>query len=234
MQALDSRADQLRHQRRSLPELAEIAALEKSRGELVDQARDAKIVVDDLTVEQEKIDADVEQVKVRRTRDQSRMDAGQITNPKDLQRMQEEMVSLERRISHLEDDELEVMERLEAAQGMLSALNDQVSQTEQQLEGLVATRDQKLGDLDGQLVDVEAQRGPSLEGLPEPLLALYDKLRASKGGIAAAAVRQRRCGGCQLGLDAAEVERIRAAADDDVLRCEECSRIMVRTAESGL
>ncbi len=52
------------------------------------------------------------------------MDAGLITNPKDLERMTGELESLERRISTLEDEELEVMERLEAAQGMLSSVND--------------------------------------------------------------------------------------------------------------
>jgi predicted nucleic acid-binding Zn-ribbon protein len=31
-----------------------------------------------------------------------------------------------------------------------------------------------------------------------------------------------------------EINRLRDAADDEVLRCEECRRILVRTAESGL
>ena len=37
-----------------------------------------------------------------------------------------------------------------------------------------------------------------------------------------------------LSLDNAELGKIRAAADDEVLRCEECQRILVRTDESGL
>ncbi len=81
--------------------------------------RDAQIVVDDLTEEQEKVDADVEAVKARRQRDRDRMDQGLISNPKDLERMSHELESLERRITDLEDQELEVMERLEEAQGTL-------------------------------------------------------------------------------------------------------------------
>ncbi|HYN67967.1 MAG TPA: C4-type zinc ribbon domain-containing protein, partial [Ornithinibacter sp.] len=50
----------------------------------------------------------------------------------------------------------------------------------------------------------------------------------------AAALHQRRCGGCQLELNPVEIQRIRSAPDDEVLRCEECRRILVRTAESGL
>jgi predicted nucleic acid-binding Zn-ribbon protein len=65
-------------------------------------------------------------------------------------------------------------------------------------------------------------------------VALYDKLRETKNGVGAALLRARRCEGCMLDLDNAELATIRAAADDDVIRCDECSRILVRTAESGL
>jgi len=231
---LDARADQLRHQRATLPENAEISALQASRTELDNRARDARIVVDDLTAEQEKVDADVEQVKARRTRDRDRMDQGLITNPKDLERMTHELASLERRISTLEDEELEVMARLEDAQRDLDTVRAELAEVDEKLGGLTASRDEKAAALDAQLVDVEAQRGPSVEGLPADLLALYDKLRASKNGVGAAELRQRRCTGCQLGIDNAELAVIRSTPADTVVRCEECSRILVRTAESGL
>lgn len=211
-----------------------MAELERTRAALVDDARDAKIVVDDLTEEQEKVDADVEVVKARRTRDRERMDAGLISNPKDLERMTGELESLERRIATLEDEELEVMERLEAAQGMLSSVNDQVTAAETRLAELATVRDAHVAEIDAELADLGARRTPALEGLPADLLALYDKLRESKGGVGAAHLGHRRCSGCQLGIDAAELAAIKAAPADEVVRCEECSRILVRTAESGL
>ena len=48
VQAIDARIDQARHQRASLPEMAEIAALEATRQEVDGQRRDQQIVVDDL------------------------------------------------------------------------------------------------------------------------------------------------------------------------------------------
>ena len=234
VQELDSRAAQLRHQRTSLPALAEIASLEQERLGIVDQMRDARIVVDDLTAEQKQADADVEQVRVRRQRDRDRMDQGLITSPKDLERMQGELVSLERRIATLEDAELEVMEKLEEAQQMHDALQIRVADLDAELAGLIAARDESWQGLDAELAEVGSQRGPSAEGMPEDLMALYDRLREQKGGVGAAELRARRCGGCQLTLDNAELARIKALADDQVVRCEECSRILVRTAESGL
>jgi predicted nucleic acid-binding Zn-ribbon protein len=233
IQALDSKAAQLRHQRANLPELAEVAALEKERLEIGDQVRDARIVVDDLTAEQKKADQEVETVKARRERDRSRMDSGQITNPKDLERMQHELVSLERRISTLEDAELEIMEKVEEAQQLLDALGIRAADIDDKLAALTTARDEKWQAIDAELAEVTAARGPATEGMPDDLMALYEKLRESKG-IGAALLRARQCGGCQLTLDSAEISRIRATAPDEVVRCEECSRIMVRTEESGL
>jgi predicted nucleic acid-binding Zn-ribbon protein len=224
----------LRHQRRTLPELAEIAALQESRAGFDAQRRDAQILVDDLTAEQMKVDADVEQVKARRTRDRDRMDQGLISNPKDLSRMQGELESLERRITTLEDEELEVMARLEDAQKDLDSFVAQVSAADERLAALTRVRDEKLEALDAELASLDAERRPSAEGLPADLLALYDKLRESKGGVGAAELRARQCGGCRLALDAHEIGEIRALPDDAVVRCEECQRILVRTAESGL
>ncbi|GAB3787279.1 C4-type zinc ribbon domain-containing protein [Nocardioides ungokensis] len=191
-------------------------------------------MADDLIVEQRKVDADVEQVKARRVRDRDRMDQGLITNPKDLERMQHELQSLERRITSLEDDELEVMARLEDAQGNLDALSAQVAEADERLAALATARDEKLAEIDATLTQLGADRAAAAEGLPEDLMALYEKLRTQKGGVGAAALHQRRCTGCQLGIDAAELSVIKKAPSDEVIRCEECSRILVRTSESGL
>jgi len=234
VQELDARTDLLRHQLRTLPELAEIDQLTAARRDLDDQARDARIAVDDLTVEQRKVDADVEQVKTRRVRDQQRMDQGLVSNPKDLQRMQQEMESLQRRITSLEDDELEVMERLEEAQRTLDGLTSELAETDARLSALSSARDEKAAAIEQSLGEVSRQREPMVTDLPGDLLALYDRLREAKGGVGAALLRARRCEGCNLDIDNAELAQIRSSPSDTVIRCEECSRILVRTSESGL
>jgi uncharacterized protein len=217
-----------------MPELAELDAAQRARADLEGRARDAQVVVDDLAADQAKIDADVEQARSRRTRDRERIDAGEVNNPKDLQRMLHELESLDRRINTLEDQELEVMEQLEEAQRSLESLIAQVAAADERIAALVTSRDEKLAQLDTELSTTAAERAPAVDGMPPDLLALYDRLRAQKGGVGAAALRARECGGCRLTLDAAEIASIRSAATDDVIRCEECQRILVRTAESGL
>ena len=176
----------------------------------------------------------MEAVKTRRARDRDRMDQGLVSNPKDLERLQHELESLERRISSLEDDELEVMQKLEDAQRELDELQRLVAETDERLGELGTVRDEKVADIDAQLARLQADRGPAVDGLPVDLLSLYDRLREQKGGVGAAALRARACGGCRLTLDSAELNRIRGLAEDEVVRCEECQRILVRTPESGL
>jgi uncharacterized protein len=234
VQELDARLDLLRHQLETMPESAELERLAVARTDLADQARDARIRVDDLTREQKKADADVEQVKTRRTRDQDRIDKGLISSPKDLERMQHELVSLQRRISELEDNELEVMEQLETAQRDLEGLTNQVAELDESITATTKRRDEKAGDVNEQLASVTVERRQTAEGLPEDLMALYARLRKQKGGVGAAALRARRCGGCSLELNAADLAVIAKAPSNEVIRCEECDRILVRTSESGI
>ncbi|CAN5532705.1 C4-type zinc ribbon domain-containing protein [soil metagenome] len=173
-------------------------------------------------------------MKTRRTRDQDRMDRGQITNPKDLERMQHELVALNRRISELEDTELDVMERLEEAQSEHARLSDRLAEIDSRADELGTSRDAGAGDVAKQAEALTAERKVTATGVPADLLALYEKIRTNKGGVGAAILRARQCTGCRLQLNASDLGIIAKAPLDDVVRCEECDRILVRTAESGV
>ena len=234
VQELDSKLDQLRHRLANLPETRDLQALAAERNQVDGQARDAAIAVDDLTREQKKADADVEQVKARRVRDQDRMDRGLVSNPKDLEHMQQELVSLSRRISELEDLELEVMERLETAQSEHTRFVARLAEIDTRVGELTASRDAKAGDVAAELSATTDARKVTASGVPDDLMTLYERIRTQKNGVGAAALRARRCGGCSLELTAADLGSIAKAASDEVLRCEECQRILVRTSESGV
>ena len=125
--------------------------------------------------------------------------------------MQHELESLERRIASLEDDELEVMERLEEAQAELAEARGRSPRPRAAGRADGATRDEKVAGIDEQTRRRSRRRGPAVEGVPADLLALYDRLRDQKGGVGAAELRARQCGGCRLGLDAPELTRSRAS-----------------------
>ena len=154
--------------------------------------------------------------------------------PKALSSMLEEVSHLKKRISDLEDAELEVMEQLEAAVASQEKLLARAAQIDADLGEAIAERDRQLAALDGEMGGLREQRAEIVPLIPDDLLTLYDKIGASHGGVGAAELRARRCTGCQLEINAAELRAFSAAAEDEVLRCEECGRILIRTAQSGL
>ena len=234
VQALDAKLDQLAHRRRTLPELVELQRLAGRRDELAGLRIEAETATQDLSRQQRKADGDVEQVKARRARNQERLDRGQVASPKELEGLQHEIVSLNRRISDLEDAELEVMEELESAQRRLTEAEESMQQVETRTAELAAARDEAFAGIDAEVGKARTERAELAADMPADLLGLYDKLRAQMGGVGAAALQGRRCGGCRLELTPAYRGEIAQAPAHEVLRCEECRRILVRVPESGV
>ncbi|MBO1333186.1 zinc ribbon domain-containing protein [Streptomyces sp. VRA16 Mangrove soil] len=234
VQDLDVRLQQLAHKKKSLPEHAELESLTKDLTQLRDLHVAATTEESDCAREQTKAEQDVDQVRQRAARDQQRLDSGAITSPKDLENLQREIASLAKRQGDLEDVVLEVMERRESAQERASELAGRLASVQAKIDDATARRDQAAGELDAEAAKVTKERETVAASLPADLLKLYDRLREKSGGIGAAKLQQRRCGGCRLELDVTEVNEIRAAAADAVVRCENCSRILVRTSESGI
>lgn len=232
LQDLDLQLDQVAHKRKSLPEHAALAQLAEEKAVVDRQLVAAETEVGDLQREQRKAEADVEQVRQRRARNQQRLDSGQVTSPRDLENLQHEVGSLQRRISALEDAELEVMERLEAAEATRADLRTRADAFAGRQAELQSVRDAALKDLDEQRASLGEQRAKVQAGLPPELVTTYGKLRERNGGIGAAPLVGKRCMGCRMELNPSDLGRIKGAGPDVVLRCEECGRILVRTTET--
>jgi predicted nucleic acid-binding Zn-ribbon protein len=234
LQAIDATLDRLAHRRRTLPEHAQLEELDKRITQLADDAVLVETEDSDLGREQSKLETDIDQVRTRMQKDQQRLDAGQVSSPRELENLQSEIESLRKRQSDLEDVELEIMEKREVVQTRLQELRDEREQ-------LVATRTETAERLETTVRDIDAeaatatqQRSDMAGSVPDDLLALYEKIRSSSGGVGAAALHRGRCEGCHLQLNTTDLNRLRDAAPDEVVRCEECRRILVRTDESGL
>ncbi|MCG5213904.1 CT398-like coiled coil hairpin domain-containing protein [Streptosporangium soli] len=230
---LDSVLDRLAHRRRTLPELAEIDELSAQRARLGTAAITVATEAGDLGREQTKAESDVDAVRARAARDQQRLDSGQVSSARDLSGLQSEIASLQRRQSDLEEVVLEIMERREAADAQVAKLGGESERVAADLAAAEERRDAALGEIDKEHGEVAGTRSGLSGEIPADLLALYEKLRGQYG-VGAAMLHGGRCQGCKVTLSIADINRIRVAAPDEVIRCEECRRILVRTPESGL
>ena len=234
LQKVDSELDRNAHRARTLPEAVTAASLHAEVMALNDEIAGAEAALFDLRREQNRADADVELVRQRVSKDQHLLDSGSINDPKQLENLQHELGSLARRQADLEDVEIEIMEREEIAEHALAALVTRRDGLATDSAAADEARDAALAALGAERVELTNERALMVGEVPADLLKLYEKLRADQGGVGAAALHRGRCEGCHMELTAVDINRIREAPSNELLRCEECRRILIRTAESGL
>jgi predicted nucleic acid-binding Zn-ribbon protein len=233
LQACDAALDRLANRRRSLPEIADIARLDARLTELRDQIVAVETEISDIAREERKIEADIDVVRTRMAKDQQRLDTGSVGSPRELENLQSEVASLTRRRGTLEDLELEQMELREEAEKRLGALQDEAAGLQAHRESAVERRDAVFAEIDRDAAKTTADRSLLAPQLPDDLVALYEKIRAASDGVGAAPLKGTRCEGCHLSLSPVDVTRIRSAPEDEVVRCEECRRILVRVPAGG-
>ena len=230
---LDAELVRLARRRQALPEVAELARLEARAIELKDAIVVAETELGDLSRDQGRAERDVEQVRTRIEKDRARLDAGQVSAARELASLQSEIESLHRRQADLEEIVLTLMERMETLVSRRDELAAERDSLGSEMVAVAARRDAAVKEIDEQGAKASDQRAGVAVDVPADLLKLYDQIRSTRG-VGAAMLRAGRCEGCHLSLNTVDLNELRTAAPDEVIRCEECRRILVRTPESGL
>jgi predicted nucleic acid-binding Zn-ribbon protein len=231
--AEDVALTQLAHRGRTLPEVAAVEAAEEAERTFSADVVRAETEVKDLGREVKRMESDVDTVRQREDKDQRLLDSGSVS-PKEMTNLQHELASLKRRQSDLEDQELELMERLEVAEKALATAQSGLDQARADRERAEQLRDDALADIADSTKRHTEKRAEVAGGISAPLLTLYDRIRTQTGSTGAAMLQARACQGCRLELYGNELSAVRNADPHEVVRCENCGRILVRTAESGL
>lgn len=227
IQELDTRLAQLAHQRRTHPTLETLQELSARAEDLERAHTQADVTLGDARRELIKAETDVEQVRARAERGQQRLGSGQ-GSPKELQNITAELEALDRRRSVLEEAQLEQMEAVEEAETKISAILTQLEALNTQIEEVTAERDEAFSRIDGEVATVSASRERLTEGLPANLIALYEEVRASTGGLAAVALRGENTVGIQVPLSLTEKAEIKAAPAEQVIQSEDYDYILIR------
>ncbi|SEQ10165.1 hypothetical protein SAMN05216188_10266 [Lentzea xinjiangensis] len=227
--AVDAELARVTHRRRTLPEIAEIAEAEQQ----VRAKQDALVAVEttltDLDRDVKRQETEIDQVRARGERDRKLMQSGSV-GAKQLTELEHELATIQRRQGILEDDLLELMERREAMEADANFARVELDKATEKLEDAKRRRDAALADLESTETKRTAERSTMARGFPDDLLKVYDRQREQRG-IGAAAFQSRRCGACRIELDSGAVSKLKEAAADEVVRCEECGAILVRIGE---
>lgn len=227
---LDRRLQQAERQRSNPAEGPRINELAKERQEQLRELTRLTGVRDDARTELTRVESDVKLTEQRRTRDTERL--ATTTSPKDAQALERELASLASRISALEDQELEVMERVEQAESALATQQALIDSITAEGSELTARAKAAVAAATTEIEHFTRDRAAISADVPAELLAEYER-RAARG-IGVGLLRRGTCEGCRMMLSGTHLSEVRQAAPDAVLSCPECGAILVRTEESGL
>jgi predicted nucleic acid-binding Zn-ribbon protein len=226
VQEHDTALDQLRHRKATIPARAELAELEARARALTAQMAEAGSTRDEAVRVQEGLEADLAAAEKRMKEIEQRL-FSPTAGVRDMEAMNDELASLKRRRSSLEDQVLEALEArepLDAAYGGLEAELAKLGAEQEALGDVIAEAEIVI---EAELDVEQAKRDAAAASLSESLAQQYERLRARLGGIGAARLDGTSCSGCHLTLPATEIDRIKKSSPDALITCDQCGRILV-------
>lgn len=224
---LDAELTRLAHRSTHLPEQQRYTELEAQQRAAADRLAVVTIAIEDVDAQIAKLESEVDTVRQREDRDRNLLNSGAVGDPKQLEELQHELGTLERRQANLEDSLLEVMERREQLAGEQATEQAALDAVNSDLAAAGEARNAVLAEVEQSRTDTAARREELAAGIDAELLKVYERQRAGSG-IGAGRLLGGRCGACRIELDRGELARISAAAEDEVLRCDECGAILLR------
>ncbi|GFG75480.1 zinc ribbon domain-containing protein [Mycobacterium botniense] len=228
---LDAELSRIQHRLTHLPEKQNHQRVHAEHAAAKDRLASARIALADLDAEISRVESEIDAVRRREERDRSLLASG-ATDAKQLSDLQHELETLQRRQASLEDSLLEMMERREDLQERQDTESAEITKLQGELASAQQALDAALAEIDRARHQRVLRREELTAALDPELVALYERQRA-RGGPGAGVLENGRCGACRIEIGRGELARISAAAEDDVLRCPECSAILLRVKDFG-
>ena len=173
----------------------------------------------------QRVEADIQ--RERASDLEGRLYNGQITNPRDLESVEEEVANVKRMFYEQDSELLEISIEIEESQKKHSEMEQQFAEAKAKWE----TREAELTQLVTRLTAYReglAGRRDELAATVEPAaLRQYENLRRSKGGVAVAKVERGLCQGCRMSLPTRHLQQVRSGRE--TVLCSTCGRILLPT-----
>ncbi len=168
---------------------------------------------------------DVASVQAKIDAEQAKVLSGSVTDSKELQNLTREIEALARRKDTLEREELGLMEKAEAGEAQVARVQAALAEGRAKEASLIEEYKARGGELQTEIARLKAGREAIATRLPQPLLARYETLRASKNGIAVGELKGSLCTACRTAIPAGEAQSL--AAGPEIGECPNCRRIIV-------
>jgi uncharacterized protein len=223
LQALDLAIDGLLERRANLPELADYRTTHEGLAAAQARLEGVSTELASVTRSLDRLEGEVGIAKAKREEVQVRMYT-KGSSAKEVEHLGWEVEQLGRQIEAKEDEELLLLERADELEPEVAGLTGEVAHLEARKSELEGAIKAEWAVIDAELGRKEARKATEVAGIDPDLLGVYERIRASKGGMAVAPLTDGICGSCHVGLSTAEIYALRS---EELPRCVHCGRLVV-------
>lgn len=221
LQNLDTKIEETREALRSAEErLSQNEVLKAARtsvGHIEETVRRSR-------AELRELELDVGDLESKISSTEAALYGGEVSNPKELASMQQELDYLRRRQGSVEEETLSLMAQVEEHERELEAAKQRLGEEEQRWQQLQRELGEESRQLRFEREALEAERDDIARSVPESDLSLYQNLRRQKSGQAVALLEKGICQGCRVALPTSMAQKVRRG--DELVRCSSCQRIL--------
>lgn len=172
----------------------------------------------------ESLNAELESKKNKKTQSESNLYGGKISNPKELQDLQKEIVYLTASISRMEDELLQKLIDLENSEAKTKLAEEKLKRTLSDFETKKARLIGEKNQLKN-MIKVQQEKRKSIISQIEPdIYTIYEGIRSAKNGIAVAQLIDDACSACGAFLTASQRQQVRSPSK--LFYCPSCGRII--------
>lgn len=225
LNALDQSIATTKSQLNQLAANPDFAQLQQELSQASSAFLEASKVVEVVSLELERNNADLLVVEQRIARDQSRLNEAK--NSKDVAGLQNELDTLAKRKSQLEDSSIELMEKLVVAEqnsAEASSAREHVRATGQKLSEKLQAEANKLRS---GLELATANRSKILGMVSAELQSVFERKKSR--GVPIGRLAGPQCGACHMTLSSTQYQELLSHPLDELLECPDCSAILVRS-----
>ena len=221
LQQVDSQLDQARGRLRDIEAiLSDHAALRQAKEKCDHAETELKRAQRELRQAEQLVQA--QQMKIEQT--EASLYGGKIRNPKELQDLQKEAVSLKNYKITLEDRQLDSMLAVEEAETLLLAAQQELTAVRSQMETQQSSLRAEQANLLNRVNELETERQAVISTIEAPDIQLYELLRQQRRGVAVAKISDNPCSACGSTLTPAQIQA--AHSSTQISRCSFCGRIL--------
>ena len=221
LQQVDSQIDQIQARLKTIQQTLENDLELHSANEHFTAAeskhKDAERVLKSSELEVEKQRLKIEQAEAS-------LYGGRVHNPKELQDLQKDIVSLKRHLETLEERQLEAMLTDESTEEDLQAAKIDLERVLSRLKEQNSDLARESDTLHKGLERLASERQAVVTDIAKQALHVYDQLRIQKRGLAITTINDNSCEACGTTLTPSQQQNARSTSQ--LFHCPTCGRVL--------